>query len=119
MNYVIGDSKLDRCKALQSALQDYPEIHFRGSFSNASTLLAEVCRLPPDIAFIYIGNKDFNAFSAAEHIRVRAPDTRIVFLSEIRDYALPAFEIGVDNYLLLPLDKMRLHNMLQNLMRIR
>jgi YesN/AraC family two-component response regulator len=74
---------------------------------------------PPDIAFIYVGDKEFNAFSVVEPIRARAPDTKIVFMSEKRDYALPAFEIGVDNYLLLPPDEARLHNMLNNLEKLR
>ena len=115
MNYVIADSKPERCQAFQSTLKNYPHLHFLGSCSNETALLAKVLGSAPDIAFIYVGDKEFNAFSVAEQIRARAPDTRIVFLSEKRDYALPAFETGVDNYLLLPPDGLRLNNILQNL----
>ncbi|MEN6325315.1 MAG: hypothetical protein ABFD18_03765 [Syntrophomonas sp.] len=119
MNYVIADSKPDRNRAFQSALKKYPALHFQGSFADEQALLAEVFRSAPDIAFIYVGDKEFNAFSVTEHIRARVQDTRIVFLSEKSDYALPAFEFGVDNYLLLPPDEARLHNMLHNYEKIR
>jgi len=114
LNYVIADSKSERRSAFQSALKDYPELYFQGSFPTEAALLAEVFGSAPDIAFIYVGDKEFNAFSVAEHIRARAPDTKIIFLSEKRDYALPAFEIGVDNYLLLPPDEVRIHNMVHD-----
>jgi DNA-binding LytR/AlgR family response regulator len=119
LNYVIADHKPERYRAFQSALKNYPDLHFRGSFANEQALLAEVFRSAPDIVFIYIGDKEFNAFSVVQPIRSRAQDTRIVFVSEKSDYALPAFEIGVDNYLLLPPDEVRLHNMLHNLEKIR
>ncbi len=119
MNYVIADCQPGRFKAFQSALRDYPDLHFQGSFANEQELLDEVLRSAPDIAFIYAGDKGFNAFAVVKPIRARAPDTKIVFLSEKRDYALLAFDIGVDNYLLLPPDEVRLHNMLNNLEKIR
>ncbi len=115
MNYIIADSKPERCRALQMKLKLFYDLHWQGSFANEAACLAAVFQSPPEVAFVYVGDSEINAFFLVEQIKARAPDTKIVFLAEKREYALPAFEMGVDNFLLLPPDEERLHNILAQL----
>lgn len=114
MEYIIADSNPARSHALQLKLKFFPETHFRGCFANEAAFLEEVLRYRPEVAFIYAGDSEINPFFVVEQIRARAPDTKIIILSENREYALLAFEIGADNFLLLPPDEVRLQNIFRN-----
>lgn len=62
----------------------------------------------PDLALIYIGDSQLNAFSALERIKEITPEVNVVFYSEEPDYALDAYEKGADYFLNLPVDDIKI-----------
>lgn len=67
-----------------------------------------VWKSPPQCCVIRLGNNGIPGLKAAAMVRQVSPDTRIVFISDDRDYALDAYEIGADGYLLCPVERKKL-----------
>lgn len=80
------------------------------AFENDVQFLEEIGTLKPDVCIIRVHLSDFNGLRTAEIIKQKSPDSRIVILSETKDYALEAFEIGAHGYLLCPLVKKKFLN---------
>jgi DNA-binding NarL/FixJ family response regulator len=77
-----------------------PDLEFAGRLSSAEGLGAEVERLKPDIVLLDIEMPGPDPFEAAEEVRRRRPETRVVMFSAyIRDqYLSAAFRAGVWGY---------------------
>lgn len=58
---------------------------------------------PIDICFTEVLEADPYGLEIAESFRDICPKTKIVFISDVKDFALKAWELGVKDYLLEPI----------------
>ncbi|MEA5051212.1 MAG: response regulator [Oscillospiraceae bacterium] len=79
------------------------ELH---SFTSAQAALAEVEQrgLRPDAAFLDIEMPDMSGLELAGRIKLASPGTWIVFVTGFSQYALDAFAVRANGYLLKPVD---------------
>lgn len=64
--------------------------------------------LAPDIVFSAIKLPDIDGFSLARHIKETAPNAKMVFVTAYKSYAVEAFRIHVDGFMVKPVDSMRI-----------
>ena len=71
-------------------------------FSNSSDVLAYLEEDKPDIVFLDIEMPGMNGVNLASTLKNRLPGVIIIFVTAYNDYALKAWELRVDGYLLKP-----------------
>ncbi|MEL7563673.1 MAG: hypothetical protein AAGU27_02140 [Dehalobacterium sp.] len=64
------------------------------------------------MVFIRLGNSEIPGLKIGRMVRELDQDIRIVFVSEEKDYALDAYEVGAYGYLLCPIEKEKFENIL-------
>lgn len=67
---------------------------------------------PPDFCIIRLGWDGIPGLKTADMVREINPHIRIIFISDDRDYALHAFEVGAYGYLLCPVKRDKLEKCL-------
>ncbi len=79
-----------------------PTFEVVGTATDGRIMLAKVANLQPDVVVLDISMPNLNGFDAAEKLRKRQPDVKIVFLTmnEDPDIVAEAFRIGANGYLL-------------------
>ena len=65
-----------------------------------------------DIFFLDINLGDLNGTALVSAIKKMQPETKIVFVTAYSDYAVDAFELGVEDYVMKPYDKRRIQKVL-------
>lgn len=74
-------------------------------FEDYVRFVEQVENSPPDFCIIRLGADGIPGLRAAEMVRQINLEIRIIFISDDRDHALDAYEIGVYGYLLCPVRK--------------
>ena len=87
-------------EGLKAAFAADDHIRIVGQLPSASALVEEAGRLRPDVVILDIEMPGLDAFEAADRLRYRQPDVRVVFLSaHIRDgYIAAAYKCGAWGY---------------------
>jgi len=80
------------------------------AYSNGFDLLDDIgaSPYPMDILLLDIEVPGLNGIETARELQAISPDTQIIILTNHKDYALKSFEIRPSNYLIKPIDKIRL-----------
>lgn len=68
-----------------------------------------------DVIFLDINMPEMNGVSLAKIIKKMYSDTKIIFLTAYKDYAVEAFEIKAYDYILKPYSEERINTLLKNL----
>jgi two-component SAPR family response regulator len=105
MKYIIADPDDQCCRELKGMLEEHELMQFIASFSALGSCVNSIRGEPPDLAFIRLGSPALNGFQLAGLIRETNPEAKVVFLSSDAEYALDAFEEGADGFLMLPLER--------------
>lgn len=109
---VIDDEKYSRVELIHQIRQQLPraEILEAGNGVQAIALLEKESF---DILFIDIHLGDMEGTTVASLARRLMPGARIIFATAYSEYAVTAFELGVDNYILKPFDPVRIRQVLE------
>ena len=109
---VIDDEKYSRVELIHQIRQRLPlaEILEAGNGAQAMALLE---REHFDILFIDIHLGDMEGTTVASLARRLMPAAKIIFATAYSEYAVTAFELGVDNYILKPFDPARIRQVLE------
>lgn len=115
---LIVDDEPPALSELRVLLDEAGNIDIVGEAGNAVEAIAAINRLQPEVVFLDI---QMPRISGLEMIAMLDPShaPRIVFLTAHDDYAVQAFEENAFDYLLKPIDPMRLGKTLQRLQRDR
>lgn len=108
---VIDDEKYSRMELVHQIRQCLPhaEILEAGSGAQAMQLLEKNCF---DFLFIDIRLGDMEGTTVASLARRLMPDAKIIFATAYSEYAVTAFELQVDDYILKPYDPNRIRQIL-------
>lgn len=109
---VIDDEKYSRVELIHQIRQYLPqaEIMEAGNGVQAMALLEKESF---DILFIDIHLGDMEGTTVASLARRLMPAAKIIFATAYSEYAVTAFELGVDNYILKPFDPARIRQVLE------
>ena len=81
-------------------------------FQDYIKFIERIGNSPPDLCFIRVGGDRIPGLKTAEMVRQISQDISIVFISDKKDYALDAYEIGIYGYLLCPVKRDKLEKYL-------
>lgn len=76
-----------------------------GVFEDYIKFIEQISKSPPNFCIIRLGVDEIPGLKVADMVRQISSDSKIVFISDERDYALDAYEIGAYGYLLCPIEK--------------
>ncbi len=109
---VIDDEKYSRVELIHQIRQhlSQAEIMEAGNGVQAMALLEKESF---DILFIDIHLGDMEGTTVASLARRLMPQAKIIFATAYSEYAVTAFELGVDNYILKPFDPARIRQVLE------
>jgi two-component SAPR family response regulator len=102
MKYIIADPDEKSGNDLKKLLDDYKILDFKGNYEILEIAEKSIGKERPDIAFIRMDKIELNAFKLANLIRELNPFSKIIFTASCAQYAVEAFECGVDGFLLIP-----------------
>ena len=85
------------------------------TFDNGDALLKSHVKSPYDILFLDIIMPMFNGIEVAREIRKHDTSVKIVFLTSSPEYAVDSYTVKATNYLLKPIESLKLHACLEEL----
>ena len=91
-----------------SLCRDMPPLTEAEGFTRAKDALRWLKENDADLALLDIDMPDMNGLTLAAEIKKLRPDTAIVFLTGYSEYAVNAFELRASGYLLKPVSKEKL-----------
>jgi len=112
MKYMIAQPDELSNIELKRILDGYETLDFGGSFTTFKAAKNDIHENPPDIAFIRMGKAKLNAYELSGALRERNPFLKVVYISNHEEYAVEAFEFGVDGFLLVPFDREKIKRLL-------
>ena len=98
---LITDYVVSLCRGL-------PPLTEAEGFTRARDALAWLKENSADLALLDIDMPDMNGLTLAAEIKKISPDTAIIFLTGFSEYAVKAFELRASGYLLKPVSKEKL-----------
>ena len=109
---VIDDEKYSRVELTHQIRQRLPQAEILEA-GNGAQAMALLEREHFDILFIDIHLGDMEGTTVASLARRLMPAAKIIFATAYSEYAVTAFELGVDNYILKPFDPARIRQVLE------
>lgn len=110
---VIDDEKYSREELIYQIRQILPDAQIREAYSGVKAMeLLEQERF--DLLFIDVRLGDMLGTTVASLARKLMPQAKIVFATAYSEYAVKAFELEVDNYILKPFDPRRVRQVLES-----
>jgi DNA-binding NarL/FixJ family response regulator len=113
MNVYVLDKKSESLKRMLECLSDNKKISEVEVFDDYDLFISKVIKSNPALCIIRLGCEEIPGLKAARMVKLVNCDIRVVFISESRDYALDAFEIGANGYMLGAADKTTLNKCLE------
>ena len=109
---VIDDEKYSRSELIHQIRSVLPDAEIAEA-SNGVTAAELFGKESFDILFIDVHLGDMEGTTLAALARRLMPDAKIIFATAFSEYAVQAFELGVDNYILKPFDPDRVREVLE------
>jgi two-component system LytT family response regulator len=110
----VDDEKPARSE-LAYYIERYSTIKILKDFDDALEALDFVKRHKPDFVFLDINMPRLDGVSFARQLKSLALETRVVFVTAHREYAVEAFELEAYDYLLKPFSESRILSLLRKL----
>lgn len=105
---IVDDEPLAR-QGLKLRLQAHDDVEIVGECNNGLDAVALIPRERPDLVFLDIQMPELNGFQVIHKLReLKQPMPLIVFVTAYDSYAIKAFDIHALDYILKPVDDLRL-----------
>lgn len=108
---VIDDERLAR-EELKFLLKDYHEIEIIEEAKNGAEGIEKIKALMPDLVFLDISMPEMNGF---EMLKQLDEIPKVIFVTAYDEYAINAFEVNALDYILKPVDPVRLEEAIKKL----
>src|SRR5512140_788612 len=113
---VVDDEQLARDE-LCFQLQRIEGVELVGQASNGVEALKMIDEREPDLVLLDVQMPGLNGFEVARQILERGIDTQLVFVTAYDQYALEAFNVSAVDYLLKPIEPLRLEQAVERVRR--
>ena len=107
---IVDDESLAR-RGLAHRLKPIADIEVVGEARNGREALKLIAELNPDLVFLDIQMPGLSGFEVVQQLDVDSMPI-ILFLTAYDEYAVKAFEVNALDYILKPIDEVRLHQVL-------
>ena len=115
MNILAVDDERLALAALVAAIEEADPRASVSGYRSAADALASLGDHAYDVAFLDIELRDGSGMALAEQLRRAAPELRIVFVTGYSQYAVDAFALHADGYVMKPVDPARIAEELERL----
>lgn len=113
--YIVDDEKL-AAHSLEKTIREVLGDEHNIMLFNRSTDALEQRKAPPDMCFMDIEMPGMNGMEAAKALKKLYPEAIIIFVTAYSDYALKAWSLGVDGYLMKPVSMEDMSSLLDRLL---
>lgn len=110
---IIDDERLAR-KELMNLLSKHPEIEVIGECTNADEAIKAIEEHNPDLIFLDVQMPGMNGFEMLKKLEV-VP--QVIFVTAYDEYAMKAFEVDAIDYILKPVEDIRLTEAIQKVVK--
>jgi two-component system, LytTR family, response regulator LytT len=110
---IIVDDEQLALEELNFLLGSIPEVRVIGQGSNGIEAIRLVEELEPDLLFLDIEMPGLNGFKVVEQLAKKDELPQIVFVTAYDQYAVQAFDVNAVDYILKPVEKLRLEKAVQ------
>lgn len=107
---IVDDEALARSE-LRKLLLSHPAVEVAGEAANGTEAMRRVRELRPDLLFLDIQMPGMNGFELLG--KLATPGLEVIFVTAYDRFALQAFEVNAVDYLLKPVDRVRLGKALE------
>lgn len=116
---VIVDNEKRSLNRLKNILEksNVPGVDIVGEYTNSLEVIAQLQTMQPDVVFLDIVMPDMDGLTLGKMVRKLLPNIEIVFTSDFDKYAVNAFDLEAIDYLLKPVQKVRLNKTLQRIIK--
>jgi two-component system LytT family response regulator/two-component system response regulator LytT len=106
---VIVDDEELACDELAYLLKEFPEIEVVGTGSNGLEAVDLIQKLEPDLVFLDVHMPGLDGMGVVRQLREKDLELpHFIFITAYDQYAVEAFRLEATDYLLKPVDKLRL-----------
>ncbi len=111
---IIIDDERPARKELMLLLKPFQEIEIAGESDNIEEAAALILSEKPDVVFLDIQLAGENGFDLLEKVPITF---KLIFVTAYDEYAIRAFEVNATDYLLKPVDPLRLEQSINRIFR--
>ena len=115
---VVDDEKPARMN-LRAMLRSIPFAEWVGEYAGGDAALHGMKQLSPDVVLLDVEMAGKSGLEVARRMATVQPDATVVFVTAHTDYAVEAFDVKASNYLLKPVDQLKLVESLDRVRRER
>jgi two-component system, LytTR family, response regulator len=114
---IVDDESIAR-RVLAEELEAFPEVTVLGEASNGKEALLKISELKPDVVFLDLQMPVMSGFEVIQILQ-RAPGPVVVIVTAYDQHAIRAFEAGAIDYLLKPVNAVRLQKAVERAQSLR
>ncbi len=115
---IVDDERL-ACDELTYLLKEFPDVEVVGTGKNGLEAVRMIEDLEPDLAFLDVQMPGLDGLGVIQRVRERnLPSPFFVLATAYEQYAVPAFRLETMDYLLKPVDKLRLTETIDRVRRL-
>lgn len=113
---IIMDDEVREIERLRLELMQYKDVEVTGVYNSGQMALEHIVSLKPDLAFLDLDLTNGSGLMFFKKINAQSPKTKIVLINAKRTSAERAFEYGVFDYLLKPVEAVRLRKTMERVL---
>jgi two-component system response regulator LytT len=114
---VVDDEQL-ACDELSYLLKDFPEVDLVATGSNGLQALDLIRKMEPELVFLDVHMPGLDGMGVVRQLREKGVDPpHFIFVTAYDQYAVEAFRLEALDYLLKPVDKVRLAETIERALR--
>lgn len=118
MKVLIAEDNSSSRKLLRHFIKDLPDFQIVEEATNGEELIHYVMKEKPDIALVDIGMPLLNGMEAVKSCRKLLPSLQVIFITGHDEYALEAFDVSAVDYIVKPIERMRLYTALDRAAKV-
>jgi len=117
ISVLIVDDEQPARQRLRRLLDSHSDLEIVGEAENGQQALDLINSVQPDLIFLDLSMPVMNGLQVAQQLNQDYPQPHIIFTTAYDEYALQAFDVDAQDYLLKPIRPERLSKALQKLQR--
>ncbi|OMF44049.1 hypothetical protein C5G87_10875 [Paenibacillus peoriae] len=117
-NVVIVEDEIPILNLMKHVIGQNPYFTIIGAFTSSLEALASLPVLRPDVAFLDVEMPKMNGLELAENIYEASEQTKIIFTTAYKHYALDAFKVYAFDYILKPVTPVAIERVANRLVKL-
>jgi two-component system, LytTR family, response regulator len=105
---LVADDNLASLEIMKYFISDLPDFQLVGQCENGDELVEKVMVMKPDLVLTDIKMPNKNGVKAIRECLSFCPKVKVIFITGYDEFAVEAFEIAAVDYLVKPIDRIRL-----------